>query len=271
MTLDERNDEPTAWTPDSTAVLFTSDRSGNWSIYRQALDEDSAEPLVTSPQTDDVTPRLTADGAWIVYASFAKPEDTGTSAPWQLRRVPVSAGPSQVVLTAHGWYDHRCARAPATLCLLGELTDDQKQVVLTAFDPMKGRGREVTRVATNPGFVYNWDLSPDGSQIALQFPNGENRIRLLPTAVGVPRDLVVSGWYGFRYGPDWAPDGKGFYVGSSSPTGATLLYIDLEGRASPVWEQQGSLGTWGVASPDGRHLAILGYTVDSNVWMLENF
>ena len=87
----------------------------------------------------------------------------------------------------------------------------------------------------------------------------------------MPHDLVVNGWYGFNEGPDWLPDGKGFYVGSSSPRGATLLYIDLKGRATTVWEQKGGFQTWAVPSPDGRHLAIESYTVDSNVWMLENF
>jgi len=49
--------------------------------------------------------------------------------------------------------------------------------------------------------------------------------------------------------------------------------VDLEGRAE-VLSQQRYLGvyeTFGIPSPDGRHVALLGYTVDSNVWMLENF
>ena len=50
-----------------------------------------------------------------------------------------------------------------------------------------------------------------------------------------------------------------------------LLYVDLEGRATSLWQQKGSYGTWGVPSPDGSKLAILGTTVDQNVWMLENF
>jgi len=119
---------------------------------------------------------------------------------------------------------------------------------------------------------WNWDLSPDGSQVAELFPTEENRIRLVPLEGGTARDLFVSGWSLSWNGPDWSWDGKGFYVESDSPQGATtLLYIDLNGDASAVWEQKGALGTWGFPSPDGRHLAILGYTVDSNVWMLENF
>ncbi len=115
LTLDERNDEPTAWTPDSKAILFDSDRSGSDHTYKQALDQDSAEPFVATPRVD-IIPRLSPDGTWVIYESFAKPEDEGTSAPSELRRVPVSGGPSQLVLTAHGYYGHRCARPPATLC-----------------------------------------------------------------------------------------------------------------------------------------------------------
>ena len=85
----------------------------------------------------------------------------------------------------------------------------------------------------------------------------------------------MYGWHGFSAGPDWAPDGRGFYVSGWSPVGAprgvTLLYIDLNGQATPVWEQGGSFGTWGLPSPDGRHLAMLGWTADSSVWVLENF
>jgi len=270
LTLDERNDSPMAWTPDSKAIFFWSDRGGNWDIYKQALDQDTAEPFVATPQVE-LGPQLSADGAWIVYASFAKLEDLFTSSPSQLRRVPVSGGPSQLVLTAHGWFAHGCARAPATLCIVGERTEDQKQLVLTAFDPVKGRGREVTRVAIDPRGSYWWGLSPDGSQIAMLFPPGENRVRLIPIEGGAPRDVVANGWWGFDEGPHWSPDGKGLYIGSSSPGGTTLLYVDLNGHASPVWVQKGNFQTWGVPSPDGRYLAILGWTANGNVWMIEDF
>ena len=273
LTLDEREDFPNAWTPDSKAVIFFSNRSGNWNIYKQALDQDSAEPLVAAPQAGwlNWAPTLSPDAAWIVYESFMKQEGTRPSAPSQLRRVPVSGGPSQPVLTAHGLYFKRCARAPATLCVMGERTEDKKQLVFTAFDPVKGRGREVMRITTKPGSDNWWDLSPDGSQIAIAYPEGENRIRLLPLkGGGAPRELVMNGWSGFHTA-DWSQNGKGIYVSSSSPKGATLLYVDLEGHANAVWEQKGGLMTLGVPSPDGRHLAILGFTLESNAWMIENF
>ncbi len=43
-----------------------------------------------------------------------------------------------------------------------------------------------------------------------------------------------------------------------------------------MWEQKGTMGnesagTSGIPSPDGRHLAMMGYTYNANMWMLENF
>ena len=46
LTLDDRNDFPSAWTPDSQAVLFFSDRNGKWDILKQALDKRTAEVIV---------------------------------------------------------------------------------------------------------------------------------------------------------------------------------------------------------------------------------
>ena len=46
------------------------------------------------------------------------------------------------------------------------------------------------------------------------------------------------------------------------------------GRAYVLWEQK-IFGAYvpplGVPYPDGRYMALLGGTEDSNVWMLENF
>ncbi|HEV2732024.1 MAG TPA: hypothetical protein VGV15_18480, partial [Terriglobales bacterium] len=70
---------------------------------------------------------------------------------------------------------------------------------------------------------------------------------------------------------DWAPDSKSLYVGSSGPTGARLLHVGLDGETQPIWQQPQLSFTWGVPSPDGRHVAMLGISFDSNVWIIDNF
>jgi Tol biopolymer transport system component len=71
LTSDEASDEPSEWTADSKAVMFTSDRNGTLSIFKQRIDQDSAEPVVTGPH-DVGLPLLSPDGAWILYSDFQR-------------------------------------------------------------------------------------------------------------------------------------------------------------------------------------------------------
>jgi hypothetical protein len=50
-----------------------------------------------------------------------------------------------------------------------------------------------------------------------------------------------------------------------------LLAVDLLGHAHVLWRNHGYNLTNVRPSPDGRHLAILGSSLDSSIWMMENF
>jgi Tol biopolymer transport system component/DNA-binding winged helix-turn-helix (wHTH) protein len=280
LTLDERQDFPGAWAPDSTAVLFDSDRTGSFNIFKQALDQDSAEALTMGSESKS-TPRLSPEGSWILYSVSAPGEKVSPVALCRLMRMPVGGGPSQLVLEARGTDDYHCARAPAGLCVLGERSADGKQLLLTTFDPIKGRGHEVGKIEApmGPGTV-SWDLSPDASRIAFTHSDRrEGRIHFLSLTGETIPDLVIRGWHGVMLkvltapvaALAWAHDGNGIFVTRVSAIATTILYIDLQGHAYPLWEQQGSLASWCVPSPDGRYLAITKTDWDSNVWMLENF
>jgi Tol biopolymer transport system component len=266
LTLDQRNDYPSGWTPDSKAVLFVSDRNRTTDIFRQATDQDSAEPVVVGPDNKD-GPVVSPDGSWILYRQY--PADR----PARIMRVPVSGGPSQLVLEGPKINGHACARSPATVCVYSQETPDGKQLVFSAFDPMQGKGRELARVNVKQSLLgYGWDLSPDGSRLAFtQADEREGRIRLIPVAGGEAREVIVKGWFALG-SIAWAADGKSMFV-CVVGNPVTLLYVDLEGRAQILWQQRrrADFWTWCVPSPDGRYLAIAGRTVDSNVWMLENF
>ncbi|HMI52303.1 MAG TPA: hypothetical protein VK525_12380 [Candidatus Saccharimonadales bacterium] len=60
-------------------------------------------------------------------------------------------------------------------------------------------------------------------------------------------------------------------MGTSSPQGATLLRVNLDGKATPIWQNSQPLEIWGVPSPDGRHIAMFGTSAESNVWMIDDF
>ena len=52
---------------------------------------------------------------------------------------------------------------------------------------------------------------------------------------------------------------------------STLLYVDLMGNAHALWQVKNFQATWAIPSHNGKYLAISAPTVDSNVWMVENF
>ena len=271
LTASESIDMPYEWTADSKEVLFTSDRNGQYQFFRQSLDSDNPEQVVFPfPGADSGT--VSPDGNWILLFTSAAGQ-----AP-ELRRVPVNGGPSQSVLTlVDSGLDNvaRCSRAPASLCAMAESTEDHKQLVFTAFDPMKGREKELVRYETVPGANYEWALSPDGTRIAVM-KTGENRVQVLHLD-GRPNEEIVPKNITLRMALEWAADGKGFFVTNPTAKGTALSYLDLYGNTHLVWEEanlymaRGFQTLWAIPSRDGRHIAINDIVASSNVWVLENF
>ena len=203
----------------------------------------------------------------------------------RLMRVPVTGGTPQTILNLHTFAEPinrfagrylqppSCAVAPANLCVMAERTSNGRQLVFSSFDLFKGRGQELLRYTIEPTASYKWALSPDGTRLAV-FARSEDRIHFLPLNGQAPSELKVKGWNVLQtlY---WAPDAKGLFVASVRKRNSVLLYVDLHGNAKDIWElpgeQDGGGDVYAIPSPDGRHLAIRGWNINSNMWMLENF
>jgi Tol biopolymer transport system component len=272
LTFLEAQEWPLAWTADSKAVIINSDRNGQFEVFKQYLDQETAQLIATDSQRLYL-PRLSPDGSWILYCVL--PKSMGSSTPIRLMRVPMGGGLSDLVLVAHNFGDFHCAAAPATLCALNEKSADHRSLTVTAFDPVKGRGRVLMTIPTDPSdFDDDAVLSPDGTRFAyLRFGQPHGHIQLLSLEGRLEREITVKQWPGFT-SLDWLPDGKAMYCGTYSAGRATLLQVDLDGNARVVWQHEGTHGAsgiWGIPSPDGRYLAIMTEAMDSNLWMLENF
>ena len=264
LTLDEKWNNPLAWTADNKAIIFYSDRAGVVGLYRQTLGQEAAEPLVTEKKGQglDTVAALSPEGSWVLYIVS---EGEG---PGKLMRVPVTGGTPQVVLTVNldGW--PRCARSPATLCAIAERSADRKQLVFTAFDPVKGRGRELAKFNADATADW-WDLSPDGTRLAI-LKSREGRIQILSLNGRPPQEITVKGWNTLTT-VSWAADGKGLFASSFTDRAAVVLGVDPQGNARLLWEHRGGIDTYAVPSPDGRHLAMRAWNVEGNLWMMENF
>jgi serine/threonine protein kinase len=266
LTLSEGQNLPFGWTADSKAVIFSSNRNGQPGIFRQALDADTAEQIASGPDMVGEV-RVSPDGTLLLYNSF--PQSSGPTTPVPLMRIAITGGPSQTLFVRTNPYGLRCARAPATFCADGKRSDDRKHLLITAVDPLKGRGRELARLETDPAADYDWELSPDGTRIIIR-KNQEAGLAIISLTGGATQHITIKGSNRFT-DLDWGTDGKGIFTSAIVQKGSILLWVDLKGNAYPLWEERGSQGAFAIQAPDGRHLALGGWTSMANIWSMENF
>jgi len=262
LTLDENENNPFAWTPDSKAVLFNSDRNGTSEIFRQVTDQPLAESLTTSAE-QLLQPRVTSDGSEILYISTPKTASLETQS--SLFAIPIGGGSPRLVLKDVGIWNVQCARLPLTFCLYSVGKGDAMETF--RFDVRNGKSSVPPQV--DP--VCNWSLSPDGSQRAMVCPSRKGNIRFRSTLTGKTRDVPVTGRNELG-SVDWAPDGRSLLIAGRTPEGeSALLRVTLEGRASVLLHSSNSEILAAIPSPDGRSLAIAESMVYNNVWQIENF
>jgi serine/threonine protein kinase len=272
FTLEEADDAITDWTADSKTTIVIHNRGDHYELYKQALKQETPESIVKA--TPDLLENavVSPDGKWVILQVWPISGNPSRLVP--VMRVPITGGlPEQLFRVREGSLIS-CSRAASNLCTVAEQSDDRTGMIITAFDPAKGRGHEIARFEIDPNIdtsrYLQGRISPDGTLlVALRGQRGPIEIRSLHGGSmkvihpkGVDNTLIVS----------WAADGKGLFVTNGTKEGSELLYMDLRGNTRLLWKSA-SLGRrcFGVPSPDGRHLAINDMQQSANMWMMENF
>jgi Tol biopolymer transport system component len=222
--------------------------------------------------------RVSAGGVWLIYAALSNVQFPDQSDSLRLMRQPLAGGPPQLVFATKSTnLNFDCPYRSGAPCFVSELSSDAKRLILESFDPSDGRRRTLFSVVAPTEKPINWTISPDGSRIAMTGVDPEGGIEVRSLAGEVERRIEIKDWPN-PLAVDWSADGTSLWVSHfgliaspSGPIGATLLRVDLDGHAQPLWETRGGRYTWGISSPDGRYLAIRGAASERNAWMIENF
>jgi DNA-binding winged helix-turn-helix (wHTH) protein/Tol biopolymer transport system component len=267
LTLDDAADLPHAWTWDSRNILFESDRSERWAIYSQPFD--SLDPrLLVRNQVNSVKPVVTGGGGTLLYLLIPKGSDLGEHFNGvKIMRMPLAGGvPTEVFAFQHPSNFH-CPQVPGKPCVLEERMAGTVQY--SYFDPLHGKLGPFRPAEQIPGEI-DWDLSPDGSTVAVLPRFGEDDRVWIFKGSEPRREIAVSNVKQLR-SLNWWPDGQGFFMASFGDGKPVLMTVPLNGHATVLSKEILSIPSWAVPSPDGKRLAFVGYPNNFKAWMVEDF
>jgi eukaryotic-like serine/threonine-protein kinase len=261
LTLEDAVDLPLDWTPDDRALLLDSNRDGPRRIYKQDVDKDSADLIISGPG-NQFAPRISPDGQWLLY--FV--DDAATRTKRRLMRMPLAGGIAQEILAGDNIANYMCSHRAGGACVL---TESRGRVMISSLlDPINGRGPKVFEIAAGAGQP---DISPDGQHIAIVLPGTpHNRIRIVDLHGATESEITVSGAKDLE-SLSWSADASGFFAGDIQPPDARLLHVQRNGVSQVLFTTRAAVeAIWGIPSRDGRHLATFKTQVNANVWMVEN-
>jgi Tol biopolymer transport system component len=270
FTSDDWDNVVLDWTKDSKAIIFHSKRNGRWAIFKQDIDAKTPESLISGVE-NYFLPKLSAQGT-LLYTATASPDryEPGDTT-IRLMSTPEQGGARSTLMV--GRYTYACGSSPSSSCVVAELKDGL--VVFFHLDPVNGRGEEIARLAGYQSGKPLWDLSPDGSRLAI-VDQGQDKgeIRILNLADRRFTVLSVRNWKSHALQCiGWAADGKSLFALARSEFSFALLSVDANGNPRVLQEIPAGAGWISsiVPSPDGKRLAFTKRVYPPDVMLLENF
>jgi hypothetical protein len=174
----------------------------------EALKSSSSQTLTVRLESPDLfLARVAPDGASVLVEG--RPQN---SEKMGIYRVALAGGVPQLLFETGDLMDYRCTNGPANFCVYGRLIPDQREMVISRFDPTDGKREELLRIAVEPGAEYHWALSPDGTQVGiLESDSNSGLIRLIQVHDGKTRTIAAHGYLNLN-SLDWAVNSDALFV-----------------------------------------------------------
>ena len=266
LTLDERKDMPYGWTADSRSVVLISNPDGPFHIFRQDIDKATPE-LVVGGENSVMMVRMNPEQNAVMYLLSS---DSGhKTPPYRLMEQPLTGGEPRKILEGSMITNFQCAFFPSGVCLVSDVPDPST-LILYQFEEATGAKKELLRLQENESSYFNWTLSRDGKYLAaarISGGRGPTLIHIRELASGRDFDLSLPSGVGAQY-IDWAADSASLWVCTVSGDSEALVRMDLSGRITSSFDSKQPDLSYGIPSPDGKHLAILQGSPRSNAWLL---
>lgn len=200
-------------TADGRSLVFQSNRSGHFAVWRADLDGGNMVQLTGDQEAGQ--PSVSPDGRWVIYNS-------GVESIGELFRIPLQGGtPSRVTDKPAGW----AFVSPDSKSIACQLILDGKTklAILSLDNGQLIKSFDLPRLG-NPRLGVHW--TPDGK--AVSYRDWVNGIWKQDLAGGAPQRLEgLPEEKLFSYG--WSPDGKSFAFARGT-TSRDVVLIKNEDR-----------------------------------------
>lgn len=260
LTSDRRLVDTLAWTGDSSAILFSSDRAGKFALWK--ISPRGGQPQRLPVGTEDATqPDVSPGKHRLLY--------TEGSATWSILRIPLHAKAEADKDSARRREAERAGLEKAGPIISSPVVSSTEQDSAPSFAPDGSRfafqswrsGSQELWIASRDGLTLRQltnygrgltgspSFSPDGQQVAFDTrPEGHSHIFVVSSNGGTPHELTTGNSNDIL--PRWSADGQSLYFASNRGGSWQTWKVALAGGQPQQVTANG--GYLAMESPDGR-------------------
>ncbi len=260
-----------SFSPDGTALAYSSDRDGSFEIYVRGLAPGEVEVQLTADGAQNFEPAFSPDGSTLAYHSREK------GGIWL---IPASGGEA-MRLTAFGsrpaWSPDGSAIAfqSESSPQLADTTSPALALSTLWQVGLDGASRQLTRAGHPPGGHAAPSFSPDGRRIVFSTSPQRGAAEIWSVAVTGEDPVLVAREPSTGYDPTWAADGRSVYFSARAREVNALWQVPVSPKTGGPTGPAVQIANLGLASirqlaisADGSKMAYAALRTISNLWSL---
>jgi len=256
LTFDNRYVAGLRWSADGQGVLFSSNRAGNFKLWRMPADGGEPEWLAAVGAYDPGGFSVSAEGNYLAYEEW----DYEINVYSLLLTAPDTPDSARRVVASTRWDYHPQVSPDGQRIAFGSNRSGTFEVWVSEAD-----GRRPMRLTTFDGpFVGMPRWSPDGKRLAFDGRVDGRAVLYRIDAAGGPPTGLTDGTTD-ALAPSWSRDGRWLYFASNREDGWQIWKMPAQGGEAVRVTPEG--GYLGFESMDGKTLYFSKYAVPG-LWSL---